>query len=129
VVRADEEVSNHCIQPNIPTKQRLTRDFQNEKGVFQKMCLLLIEEPVDGNPSHEERLDVLRCQFPWARKWINWWTMADVKALLFPARRPLLKDSPGANDGLPATTNAHESMHQLYYMIRYMLTSQYIEEI
>jgi hypothetical protein len=54
--------------------------------------------------------------------------MADVEALLFPSRRPLLEDSPGSDEGLPATTNAQESMHWLYYMIRYVipLTSIYV---
>jgi hypothetical protein len=47
--------------------------------------------------------------------------MADVEALLFPAWRTLLEDLPGADEGLPATTNAQESIHWLYYMIRYVI--------
>jgi AMMECR1 domain-containing protein len=51
------------------------------------MCLALIKEPVDGDPSHEDQMDQLRRLFPKARKWFDWWTMADVEAMLFQTRR------------------------------------------
>jgi hypothetical protein len=44
--------------------------------------------------------------------------MANVESMLFPSRRPLLKDTGDADAGLPGTTNAQESMHRLYYMMR-----------
>jgi hypothetical protein len=75
------------------------------------MCagLLLWAQP-DG-PIHEEKFDELRQQFPKAKQWLDWWTMADVQAMLFPSRSAMLEDSPDGFDGLPNTTNAQESMH------------------
>jgi hypothetical protein len=60
----------------------------------------------------------MRQQFPKVKVWLNWWTMADVEAILFPSQHKMLEDSPNGNDGLPNRTNAQESMHCVYYMFR-----------
>lgn len=82
------------------------------------MCesLLLCNE--DGGPTHGEKIDALHRRFPKVRRWIDWWTTADIEAMLFPSRRQMLDDSPNTDDGLPDTTNAQESMHRVYYMLR-----------
>jgi hypothetical protein len=54
------------------------------------------------------------------KKWIDWWTMADVEAMLFSSRNGRLEDSPNELSGLPDTNNAQESMHRVYYMLRYV---------
>jgi hypothetical protein len=41
--------------------------------------------------------------------------------MLFPSRHALLEDFPDGVDVFPNTTNAQESMHCLYYMLRYIL--------
>jgi hypothetical protein len=66
---------------------------------------------------HKQKIDLLRRGFPKTKRWLDWWTMSDVKAMLFPSRRPMLEDLPeGATDGLPDTTNVQESLHRLYYI-------------
>ncbi|KAI7939386.1 hypothetical protein MJO29_014122 [Puccinia striiformis f. sp. tritici] len=64
--------------------------------------------------THEQQVDAIYRRFPKVQKWLDWWCMADVSAMIFRTRKPLLEDSP---DPLPETTNAQESMHRLYYMI------------
>ncbi|EHS63540.1 uncharacterized protein PGTG_21646 [Puccinia graminis f. sp. tritici CRL 75-36-700-3] len=88
----------------------------DEENTFQTMCLALIKEPVDGDPSHEDQMDQLRRLFPKARKWFDWWTMADVEAMLFPTRRARAEDAPEGKRAPTLTTNAQESLHRLYYM-------------
>jgi hypothetical protein len=75
----------------------------------------LLERQTDKGPSHEAKVDELHRRFPKARRWIDWWTAADVSSMLFPSRKPQVDD---LHEGLPDTTNAQESMHRLYYMIR-----------
>ncbi|OAV85384.1 hypothetical protein PTTG_05066 [Puccinia triticina 1-1 BBBD Race 1] len=59
----------------------------------------------------------MRRRFPKTKAWLDWWTMADVEAMLFPSRRKMLVEtSSDGDDGLPSTTNAQESMHRVYYM-------------
>jgi hypothetical protein len=88
------------------------------QATFQKMCMDLIKAPEVGDSTHEERLDELRRRFPKAKRWIDWWTMADVGAMLFPSRRPIDEDAPEGLDPLPETSNAQESLHRVYYMFR-----------
>jgi hypothetical protein len=70
--------------------------------------------------THDNRLDKMRRRFPKIKAWPEWWTMADVEAILFSSRRTMLEDLPNGNYGLPSLTNAQESMHQVYYMLRYV---------
>ncbi|KNF03024.1 hypothetical protein PSTG_03618 [Puccinia striiformis f. sp. tritici PST-78] len=88
----------------------------DEEPEFFERCMELLKLPAAGEPNHEERVDHIRRRYPKIRKWLDWWTMADVEAMLFPSRRPMLEDHPDGNDGLPDTTNAQESLHRLYYM-------------
>jgi hypothetical protein len=85
---------------------------------FQKLCVALLEKEKQGGQTHEEKINELRRLFPKAKQWLDWWTISDVESMLFPSRRPLLEDTGDANNGLPDTTNAQESMHRLYYMMR-----------
>ncbi|KNE89021.1 hypothetical protein PSTG_17523 [Puccinia striiformis f. sp. tritici PST-78] len=84
---------------------------------FQFKCMDLLEVTGEGEPNHEDKLDELRRLFPKAKRWLDWWTMADIQSMLFPSRRRMLDDYPDGDDGLPDTTNAIESMHRVYYMI------------
>ncbi|KNE87475.1 hypothetical protein PSTG_19140 [Puccinia striiformis f. sp. tritici PST-78] len=52
--------------------------------------------------------------------------MSDIQSMLFPSRRPMLDDSPDGIDGLPDSTNAIESMHCVYYMIRFVVVLHFI---
>jgi hypothetical protein len=93
------------------------------------MYVTLLEKKKQGGPTHEEKIDELRRLFPKAKRWLDWWTLSDVESMLFPSRRPLLEDTGDADKGLPETTNAQESMHQLYYMmrlVRFLFFSLYI---
>jgi hypothetical protein len=85
---------------------------------FQKKCVSLLEKYNPGNKTHKEKIDELQRLFPKSKRWLDWWTMADVESMLFPSRRPLLEDTGNVDEGLPGTTNAQESMHRLYYMMR-----------
>ncbi|EFP79471.2 uncharacterized protein PGTG_05792 [Puccinia graminis f. sp. tritici CRL 75-36-700-3] len=89
----------------------------DEESTFQKMCMDLIKEPVEGDTSHEDKIDSLRRRFPKAKRWLDWWTMADVESMLFPSRRPKLEDTPEGQERPTKTTNAQESLHRLYYML------------
>jgi hypothetical protein len=83
------------------------------------MCLDLLKKYKEGDLTHKQKIDLIFCRFPKTKLWLDWWTMADVEAMLFPSRRQILEDLPeGKKDGLPDTTNTQESMHQLYYVLR-----------
>ncbi|KNE95106.1 hypothetical protein PSTG_11583 [Puccinia striiformis f. sp. tritici PST-78] len=73
---------------------------------FQSKCISLLERPIEGGSTHEEKIDELRRLFPKTKRWIDWWTMADVEAMLFPTRRPMPLDD--SDESLPETTNAQE---------------------
>ncbi|KNE99219.1 hypothetical protein PSTG_07526 [Puccinia striiformis f. sp. tritici PST-78] len=87
----------------------------DQVDAFVEMAMALIELDVDGR-SHEERIDEMCCIFSNIQRWLDWWTMADVAAILFPSCRKMLEDFPDGHDGLPSSTNAQESMHRVYYM-------------
>ncbi|PLW50133.1 hypothetical protein PCASD_01795 [Puccinia coronata f. sp. avenae] len=74
----------------------------------------LLAAPEPQGPTHEEKIDAIYRRYPKVKKWLDWWTTANVEAMLFQSHKPLIEDTP---DGLPETTNAQESMHRLYYMI------------
>ena len=104
-------------------RQSVTRVKRNraiirvdEEGAFQSLCIGLLEPTIPPGPTHEDKIDELRRRFPKTRRWLDWWTMADVEALLFPSRRAMLEDHPDGDDGLPSSTNAQESLHRVYYM-------------
>jgi hypothetical protein len=82
------------------------------------MCESLLVRNIDGGPTHVDKIDVLHRRFPKVRRWIDWWTTADIEAMLFPSRPQMIDDSPNTTDSLPDTTNAQESMHRVYYMLR-----------
>ncbi|POV99301.1 hypothetical protein PSHT_13608 [Puccinia striiformis] len=86
----------------------------HEEEPFRQACRDLLTPPVPGGLTHEQQVDTIYRRFPKVRKWLDWWCMADVSAMIFRTHKPLLEDSP---DPLPETPNAQESMHQLYYMI------------
>ncbi|OAV88860.1 hypothetical protein PTTG_28901 [Puccinia triticina 1-1 BBBD Race 1] len=88
----------------------------DEVKPFETMCTNLLLTNAKAGKTHEERIDEIRWRFPKVRKWLDWWTMSDVEATLFPSRRVMLKDSPNGEDGLPSSTNAQESMHRVYYI-------------
>ncbi|POW14230.1 hypothetical protein PSHT_07487 [Puccinia striiformis] len=104
-------------------RQSITRGKGNHNAIrpdqearFEGMCLALLERVDDAGRTHEERMDEVRRLFPKIKRWIDWWSMADVAHMLFPSCRPMPEDSPDGEDGLPKTTNAQESMHRVYYM-------------
>jgi hypothetical protein len=70
-----------------------------------------LEQTEKNGRTHEEKIDELRRCFPKTKNWLDWWTMADVEAILFPSRRKMLEDCPNSDDGLPGSTNAQESRH------------------
>jgi hypothetical protein len=82
------------------------------------LCIGLLERMEVSGQTHEDQIDEIRQLFPKTKRWLNWWTMADVEAMLFPSRRKMLDNYPDGEDGLPSSTNAQESMHQVYYMFR-----------
>ncbi|PLW46123.1 hypothetical protein PCASD_04187 [Puccinia coronata f. sp. avenae] len=83
-----------------------------------RAVIMADEEPckMDG-PTHDNKVDKMRRRFPKIKAWPEWWTMADVEAILFSSRRTMLEDLPNGNYGLPSLKNAQESMHQVYYML------------
>ncbi|POW19445.1 hypothetical protein PSHT_04648 [Puccinia striiformis] len=94
------------------------RHGTREEELFRQACMDLLELEEPSGPTHEQKVDHIRPRWPKVKKWLNWWTTADVEAQLFQSRRPRVEDSPEtAYDRLPETTNAQESMHRLYYMI------------
>jgi hypothetical protein len=95
----------------------------DRKANFKERChALLVETPDKGGPTHKEKIDELHRLFPKAQRWLDWWTMSNIQAMLFPSRRPKLEDSPGNSDLLPRTMNVVESFHCVYHMIRYVIS-------
>ncbi|KAI7965805.1 hypothetical protein MJO29_001553 [Puccinia striiformis f. sp. tritici] len=94
------------------------RHGTRKEELFRQACMDLLELEEPSGPTHEQKVDHIRPRWPKVKKWLDWWTTADVEAQLFQSRRPRVEDSPEtAYDRLPETTNAQESMHRLYYMI------------
>ncbi|PLW41496.1 hypothetical protein PCANC_13084 [Puccinia coronata f. sp. avenae] len=85
----------------------------HEETSFSLLCMKLLEPIKEGGKSHDEKMDELRRLFPKTKRWLDWWSMADVSCTLFPSLRTIPEDG----KTLPNTTNAQESMHRLYYMI------------
>ncbi|EGG09612.1 uncharacterized protein MELLADRAFT_95849 [Melampsora larici-populina 98AG31] len=105
-------------------RQQVTRVKRNHKIIpphlesdFAALAMGLLQEKEDGGKTHEEKLEYIRQKFPKVKRWLDWWQMSDVQAMVFPSRRPLPEDLPDADHGLPDTTNAQESMHRIYYML------------
>ncbi|OAV94528.1 hypothetical protein PTTG_26983 [Puccinia triticina 1-1 BBBD Race 1] len=89
----------------------------DEQSLFESKCLELLQPDKPEGPTHDKKIDKMRRRFPKIKAWLDWWTMADVKAMLFPSRRKMLVGtSSDGDDRLPSTTNAQESMHRVYYM-------------
>lgn len=82
---------------------------------MQAYDLLKSEEP--GQKTFDEKMAALRKAFPKASQWIQWWEASDVKAMLFKSQKKKIDDDGLDEDVMPATTNAQESLHRVYYMI------------
>lgn len=81
---------------------------------FTKQALYWLQAEKAGGLTHEQKMDKLVEDFPLAKGWIQWWQSADIEAMLFPGQKPRIDDDgldDDDDDGLPATTNAQESMH------------------
>ncbi|OAV88619.1 hypothetical protein PTTG_28980 [Puccinia triticina 1-1 BBBD Race 1] len=108
---------HHHFQASVTRiKQNRSVIMADKVKIFETLCHNLLLSNAEAGKTHEERIDEIRRRFPKVKKWLDWWTMADVEATLFPSRRAMLEDSPNGDDGLPTTTNAQESMHRVYYM-------------
>ena len=90
------------------------------QNTFQQMCLALIKESKEGDPSHEDQMDKLRRLFPKAQKWFDWQTMANVEVMLFPTLRARSKDASEGTRPPNLTTNGQEILHRPYYMFAYV---------
>jgi hypothetical protein len=77
----------------------------------------LVERIKQGGPSYKEKMNELQHRFPKTKQWLDWWLMADISSTLFPSLRKI----PKSGNKLPDKTNTQESMHHLYYMLRYVL--------
>ncbi|OAV89398.1 hypothetical protein PTTG_10238, partial [Puccinia triticina 1-1 BBBD Race 1] len=87
--------------------------WQSITRVKQNRAVIMADEQDDG-PTHNKKVDEMRRRFPKIKVWLDWWMMANVKAMLFPSRRKMLEDCPNGENGLPSSTNAQESMHRYY---------------
>lgn len=72
-----------------------------------------------GGLTFDEKIAEMRRDFPKAKRWLEWWTAADIQSMIFKSR-PKRIDDDGLCDDMPATTNAQESLHRVYYMITYV---------
>ncbi|EGG10588.1 uncharacterized protein MELLADRAFT_93618 [Melampsora larici-populina 98AG31] len=118
--------------------QAVTRIKKNHKivklkqvGMWEKKCKNLLLPDGPGVDDLDTRFEELRRLFPLAKKWIEWWSAADIQSMLFPARKQKPLDDPplpgeesdDESDGprrrvdLPSTTNGQESMHRVYYIL------------
>lgn len=73
----------------------------------------------------------MRKDFPKAKRWLEWWQASDIQSMLFKSRRKQIDDDDLCDDVMPATTNAQESMHRVYYMISYvfsLMVYQYVKD-
>ncbi|OAV86454.1 hypothetical protein PTTG_29898 [Puccinia triticina 1-1 BBBD Race 1] len=108
---------HHHFQASVTRiKRNRSVIMADEVKIFETLCHNLLLSNAEPGKTHEERIDKIQRRLPKVKKWLDWWTMADVEATLFPSRRAMLEDSPNGDDGLPNTTNAQESMHRVYYM-------------
>lgn len=84
---------------------------------FQKQAYDLLQPEQPGGKTFDEKTAALRKAFPKANRWLQWWEASDVKAMLFKSRNKRIDDDGLDDDVMPATTNAQESLHRVYYMI------------
>ncbi|EGG10997.1 uncharacterized protein MELLADRAFT_92421 [Melampsora larici-populina 98AG31] len=75
---------------------------------FEHDALDLLKPGKPGGHTFDQKIALLRKAYPKAKKWLQWWQASDIKAMLFKS---------SGNEHLPATTNAQESLHRVYYMI------------
>ncbi|OAV86429.1 hypothetical protein PTTG_29912, partial [Puccinia triticina 1-1 BBBD Race 1] len=107
---------SHHFQASVTRiKQNQSIIKADEVKPFETLCTRLLLTNTKAVHTHEERIDEICRRFPKVKKWLDWWTMSDVEATLFPSQRVMLEDSPYGGDGLPSLTNAQESMHRVYY--------------
>ncbi|EGG11287.1 uncharacterized protein MELLADRAFT_90744 [Melampsora larici-populina 98AG31] len=104
-----------CAQITRVKRNNVIIDRGYEKD-FEKLAMSLCDPNTPGDPSFDAKIDQLRREFPKARRWIDWWHASDVQAMLFKSRVKQIDDD-SLDDDMPATTNAQESLHRVYYMI------------
>ncbi|PLW39025.1 hypothetical protein PCASD_08466 [Puccinia coronata f. sp. avenae] len=95
-------------------KQNRTIIQAKDKAKFAEIFTSLLKREKPEGPTHKDKLDSLRCRFPKAKRWIDWWSMSEIQSILFPSCRPKSHFTSEGNDGLPDTTNAQESMVELF---------------
>lgn len=92
-------------------------DRDANQGEFQKQAYDLLKPEELGGSTFDEKMGALRKAFPKATRWIQWWEASNVQAMIFKSRKKKIDDDGLDDDVLPATTNAQESLHRVYYMI------------
>ncbi|EGG12138.1 uncharacterized protein MELLADRAFT_89393 [Melampsora larici-populina 98AG31] len=88
----------------------------DDEGAFDKQARELMKQDKPGGMNFDQKIAQMRKDFPKAKRWLEWWTAADIKSMLFKSRTKRIDDD-GLCDDMPATTNAQESLHRVYYMI------------
>jgi hypothetical protein len=107
----------------IPMTKRLAY-LLFSKTTFQSLCVGLLQKCTPNGPTHKNKIDKLWRWFPKTQQWLDSWNSANVSETIFPSHGKIIDNSLEEEDsGLPNTTNAQESMHCLYYMIRLVLWS------
>ncbi|OAV90974.1 hypothetical protein PTTG_28141 [Puccinia triticina 1-1 BBBD Race 1] len=104
----------HFCQSVTRVKRNRSLITVDQEEPFRKACMDLLEPATPDGQTHEQKVDHIRQRYPKVQKWLDWWTVSDIEALLFPSREPRLEDK---SDGLPDTTNGQESLHWTYYRL------------
>ncbi|EGG03666.1 uncharacterized protein MELLADRAFT_90037 [Melampsora larici-populina 98AG31] len=98
------------------TRVKRNRNIIPADNEFEKAARGLMKPDKPGGLNCDEKIAQMRKNFPKAKRWLEWWTAANIKAMIFKAR-PKRIDYDGLCTNMPATTNAQESLHRVYYMI------------
>ncbi|EGG07853.1 uncharacterized protein MELLADRAFT_85140 [Melampsora larici-populina 98AG31] len=124
-----------CLQHFRQAVMRLQRNHTivpvHLEELWAEKCAELLLPDGPDLKTLDERFEELRTTFPKAKKWLDWWCTSDIQAMLFPARKRMPEDDPPLDESddedvtdqprrrrnLPATTNAQESMHRVYYVL------------
>ncbi|EGG12897.1 uncharacterized protein MELLADRAFT_87235 [Melampsora larici-populina 98AG31] len=106
------------------------------KDIWVEKCMALLEPNTLGK-TLDDKFAKLYFTFPNAKRWLDWWCIADTQSMLFPGRKRMPLDDPplnadeskedepepqrrkGSNNRpeLHSTTNGQESMHRVYYLL------------
>jgi hypothetical protein len=101
-------------------RQSVTRIKRNHRVIptydgveFQCLAVDLLEDGT-SEVQFEDNINKIISTWPLTKNWLNYWLQGSVRCLIFPA---FMSMDIQTREGIPASTNAQEALHRLYYRL------------